>query len=130
MQMNTTYTLSELNDSTAVIDIQGEYLPSTTFSDSASPEGVRVVVQSGSARGSCSIFRDSGLPKESTVVEQIQMVVQQSGAIEFPQQLVRRTTIESYPQITGSSQPTILSGAPSSANRLSGGFSANSPVAR
>lgn len=130
MQMNTTYTLSELNDSTAVIDIQGEYLPSTTFSDSASPEGVRVVVQSGSARGSCSIFRDSGLPKESTVVEQIQMVVQQSGAIEFPQQLVRRTTIESYPQITGSSQPTILGGAPSSANRLSGGFSANSPVAR
>lgn len=130
MQMNTTYTLSELNDSTAVVDIYGEYLPSTTVSDSTSPEGVRVIVESGSAHGKCSIFRDTGLPQDSTVVEQIQMVVQHSGAIAFPQQLVRRTTIQAFPQIGGSAQPTILGGAPSSENRLSGGFATDGPVVR
>lgn len=130
LELKTTYTLSELNDSTAVVDIFGEYTPSTTFSDSTSPEGVRVIVQNGSAHGTCSIFRDTGLPKESTVVEQIQMVVQQSGAIEFPQQLVRRTTIEAFPQISGSSQPTILGGTPRSESRLSGGFLPEGQVVR
>jgi hypothetical protein len=128
LRMTTTYTLSELNESTAVIYINSEYLPSTTFSDATSPEGVRVVVQSGSAQGTCTIFRDSGLPVQSSVIENIQMVVQQSGAIEFPQQLVRRTTIESYPQ--SGSQPTILGAAPGDESRLSGGFTDGGPVVR
>jgi hypothetical protein len=131
LEMNTRYTLSELNDSTAVVDIYGEYLPSTTFSDAASPEGVRIIVKNGSAHGTCSIFRDTGLPKESTVVEQIQMVVQQSGAIEFPQQLVRRTTIQAFPQIAGTSQPAILGGtSAASENRLSGGVLPEGQVVR
>lgn len=129
LHMNTTYTLSELNDSTALIHIHSEYLPSTTFSDSTSPEGVRVVVQNGSAQGSCTIFRDTGLPVASSIVESIQMVVQQSGAIEFPQSLVRRTTIESYPQ-SGSSQPVILGSSPVDESRISGGFTDGGPVVR
>jgi hypothetical protein len=58
---------------------------------------VRVTVKGGRSQGHCTIFRDTGLPKESRVERIVDMTVQMAGGIEFDQQKRTVTTVEAYP---------------------------------
>ncbi|MGE4003653.1 MAG: DUF6263 family protein [Planctomycetaceae bacterium] len=98
MLVTTVYTLKGLNDSLADIGVTGTISPSTTLGQSTdSDQGVRIIVQGGSSDGHCTLYRDSGLPKESRIERIVDMTVQLAGGIEFTQQSRTVTTVESYP---------------------------------
>ncbi|MBT5019993.1 MAG: hypothetical protein HON04_14760, partial [Planctomicrobium sp.] len=65
MLVNNTYTLKDLNKESATIDIRGEIIPSTTMTSTDEENGVRVTVKGGETLGSCTIFRETGLPQRS-----------------------------------------------------------------
>ncbi|WP_437206107.1 DUF6263 family protein [Planctomicrobium sp. SH664] len=97
MHINNRYTLKELSNNLAVIDIRGAITPSTTVNMLDDGNGVRVLVNGGETLGSCSIYRDTGLPKESRVDRTIDMTVVLSSAISFRQRKRIMTSIESFP---------------------------------
>jgi len=111
MTMNSTYTLKEVTDQHAVIDVQGAITPSTGLSEVSAGNGVRITVTGGDASGRCTIFRDTGLPLQSQITRTVDMNVM-TGAIQFKQQKQVTTTIESFPVSSGA--PTMLGGAPAS----------------
>lgn len=98
MHIRTSYTLTGLNDSLASIGIAGTISPSTTLGDAApADQNVRIVVRGGHCEGHCTLYRESGLPKESRVVQVVDMTVQLAGGIEFNQQSRTVTTVETGP---------------------------------
>jgi hypothetical protein len=99
MHLANNYTLKELRDDIAVVQIDGQITPSTTLVETPDPNTrhVRMTVRNGSSWGTCEIFRDTGLPKRSRVEHDILMTVQLSGNRQFDQQVKSVTTIESYP---------------------------------
>lgn len=107
MVVENVYTLKSLGDDSAVITINGMVSPSTTATAPATGDEVRVSVVGGQATGSCTVFRDTGLPRESRVETVVEMLVK-AGQVEFAQQQKTVTTIESYPAATGS-RPRIVS---------------------
>lgn len=116
MQLHNTYTLKELSDNLAVIQISGRITPSTTLMDTpqASARRVRMVVREGTAWGACSIYRDTGLPQKSRVEHDILMTVYTSGGATFDQHVRGATTIESFPVASGAT-PTIIGVQPQQA---------------
>ncbi len=107
MQIRTVYTLKGLNDSFADVGISGTITPSTTLGRSAGGDpSVRIVVQGGHSQGHCTLYRDSGLPKESHVERVVDMTVQLAGGLEFTQQKTTVTTVESYPSQSALPVPT------------------------
>lgn len=104
MLVNNKYTLKDLNEKSATIDIRGEIIPSTTMTSTDEQNGVRVTVKGGDTLGSCTIFRETGLPQRSHVEQNIDMTVMLSGAQQFDQRKRVTTTIEAFPMI-GSSTP-------------------------
>lgn len=110
LHINNTYTLKELTDQLAVIDIRGEISPSTTLNTLNGDNGLRVSVSGGSTTGSCTIFRDTGLPKESRVDRTIEMMVSMPNALQFRQTKRVVTTIEAYPATSG--PPLMIGSAP------------------
>jgi hypothetical protein len=106
MHVSNLYTLKELTDQCAVVDIRGSIAPSTSLNAADNGQGVRVTVNGGSTLGSCTIFRDTGLPKESRVERIVEMTATTANAIQFRQTKRVTTTIESFPPMT--SQPTII----------------------
>lgn len=107
MHINTRYTLKEVTDSIAIIDIHGSITPSTTAATVDNGNGVRVTVTGGDTRGTCTIFRDTGLPKQSRVERTVNMSVQVSETSRFNQQKTIVTTIDAFPASPASS-PTII----------------------
>jgi hypothetical protein len=107
MVVENVYTLKSLADDSAVISIHGMVSPSTTSTAPADEQEVRVSVVGGQALGSCTVFRDTGLPRESRVETIVQMVVK-AGQVEFGQEQKTITTIESYPAATNS-RPRVVS---------------------
>ena len=98
MLIETAYTVKDLSKDYAVVDIHGTVVPST----SAHPRehnlsGARITVMGGTVEGFCTLFRDSGLPKESKVIRDLEMNVQLSGGITFKQNKRVTTTVESFP---------------------------------
>lgn len=106
MHVQNQYTLKSLTDQLAVIDIRGTISPSLTVGGGDAAQGVRVRVNGGSTLGSCTIYRDTGLPQESRVDRTVDMTVSMAGAIEFRQQKRITTTVQAYPVSTGA--PAVL----------------------
>jgi hypothetical protein len=103
MVLDNTYTLKELDDQRAVVQITGTITPSTTLMDTehADISKVRMTVRSGSTWGTCVLFRDSGLPQQSRVEHDILMTVHMSGGRQFDQRVRGATTIEAFPMQIG-----------------------------
>jgi hypothetical protein len=106
MYVNNVYTLKELTDQLAVVDIRGSITPSTTKNALDNGGGVQVTIDGGSTQGTCTIFRETGLPKESRVERTVEMTASLDNVIQFHQTKHVTTTIESFPPAT--SQPTII----------------------
>ncbi len=97
MHVNTQYTLKQLDPHLATIAIRGQITPSTTMTAQDAQTGVRVTVRGGETQGSCTIFRETGLPQRSHVEQNIDMTVMMSGALQFNQRKKVTTTIEAFP---------------------------------
>jgi hypothetical protein len=96
MQINCVYTLQNLTDGTAEISIAGTITPSTTLGQSAvDDQNLRITVEGGHTQGHCTLFRGTGLPKESRVERHVDMTVHVAGGSEFTQKKRTLTTIES-----------------------------------
>lgn len=104
MLVQNQYTLKDLGKESATIDIRGKIIPSTTMTSTDEQNGVRVTVKGGETLGSCTIFRETGLPQRSRVEQNIEMTVMLSGAQQFDQRKKVITTIESFP-MSASSEP-------------------------
>ena len=104
MIVDNTYTLKELNDKRAVVQIDGKITPSTTLMNTEHEDiqKVRMTVRNGSTWGECTLFRDTGLPERSRVEHQILMTVHMTGGREFDQRVRGATTIEAFPTQVGS----------------------------
>ncbi len=109
MIVNNLYTLKELTGQMATIDIRGTISPSTTLNN-LNASGVSVVVNGGHTLGSCVLYRETGLPKESRIDRQVDMTVTLPNSVQFKQTKRMTTTIETYPP-NSSGTPTIV-GAP------------------
>lgn len=114
MELNTSYTLTNLDDQFAVVQIEGTIAPSTTLGQGADTNpNVRITVLGGSSTGQCTLFRDTGLPRESRVTRTVDMKVTMANGIEFDQHKRTETVIEAYPG--GQRQnATMIGRAPSS----------------
>lgn len=109
MQIQTTYTLKDLNNGLAVVSIGGEITPSTSLGQSASAnENVRITVNGGHSHGQCTLFLDSGLPKESRVERTVDMTVQMAGGLQFEQQKHTVTTVETFPSQSSQPMNTVI----------------------
>ncbi len=117
MHVSNTYTLKQLDPQLATIDIRGQITPSTTMTASDAQTGVRVTVRGGETQGSCTIFRETGLPQRSHVEQNIDMTVMMSGALQFNQRKKVTTTIEAYPINTASAPARIQLGGHSESSR-------------
>ena len=107
MYIDNQYTLKELRDQEAVIDIRGSIAPSSAVTTIDNGKGVKVKIDGGETLGSCVIFRETGLPKQSRVDRNVQMSVVMSDVIQFRQTKRVTTTIESFP--VSSSDPQVIS---------------------
>jgi hypothetical protein len=101
MYLTTVYTLSELTDRTARIDIVGSISHSTTYGPSQQEQSnLSVTVTCGHSLGSCTIDRDTGLPLDSRVERYVEMTVQLPDGAKFDQQKRILTTMRAFPQQT------------------------------
>ncbi len=98
MQIENDYTLKNLTAGEAVIEIRGAISPANV--GSAQSEGVKVRVVGGSTQGTCTVYRQTGLPRESHVERVVDMIVTMAP-VEFRQQKRIVTTIESFPVVSG-----------------------------
>lgn len=111
MKLMQQYTLKDLSDEMAMVDIRGSITPSTTFNDAKQDgSGVRVTVTGGALQGDCAIYRDSGLPQRSYVERVVDMIVMTSGKHEFRQKKIVRTTVEAFP-MQGAGPAMVIGGA-------------------
>jgi len=98
MHIDTLCTLRDLTDETAVVDVRGHVTPAlSTGIQAVAHESMSMVVERGSSAGECVLFRDTGLPKESRIVQDIEMSVNVQGKQPVKQHKQVVTTIESYP---------------------------------
>lgn len=134
MYLTSVYTLSELTDRTARIDIVGSISHSTTYGPSGQQQNdLQVTVTGGHSLGSCTIDRDTGLPLNSRVERYLEMTVQLADGVQFKQQKRILTTMRAFPQQTSggeilpvgaqSPQPSAANGPAhvSNAANVSGG---------
>lgn len=107
MHISNVYTLKELDDNFAVIDIRGKIAPTASLDKSTrTSRGVEITVNGGETIGSCTIFRETGLPRESRVDRTVDMTLTVIGGHTFQQRKQVTTTIEAFP--AESSSPTVL----------------------
>lgn len=105
MDIESTFTLMSLTEDLAVVKIAGEIIPSTTIAANVGqgPQAVRMTVRGGSTSGECTLYRESGLPRQSRVEHNIAMEVQLAGGERFNQKVHGVTTIEAFPMASGGS---------------------------
>lgn len=98
MKRTETYTLKSVDPVTAVVQVSAAVNPSTSMGHQMTGDGgVRIVIEGGQLKGMSEIFRDSGLPRHSETTENLNMLVQMAGGVEFRQTKRTTTTISAYP---------------------------------
>lgn len=102
MRISTCYTLTELTSEQAQVNILGTITPSTTYGpDEQQTKGVEVRVKGGQAFGNCTVSRQTGLPIDSRVDQELAMRVKLADSVEFDQFKTSVTTIRIYPASDG-----------------------------
>ncbi|MGH7127840.1 MAG: DUF6263 family protein [Planctomycetaceae bacterium] len=98
LQLQTRYTLRELSETVAEIDILGTIAPSAPAAavEQVSSE-IQVTVRGGHSVGSCTIDRKTGLPIRSQVRRYLDMHVRRPDGAEFLQRKEVNTTIRAFP---------------------------------
>ncbi|MBL8851948.1 MAG: hypothetical protein JNG89_19905 [Planctomycetaceae bacterium] len=98
MHIDTLCTLRELTDEFAVVDVRGDVTPLlSTGIQAVAHKAMQVLVERGTTVGECVLFRDSGLPKESRIVQEFDITITQPGQAPVLQRKRVVTSIESYP---------------------------------
>ncbi len=91
-----TYTIKEINDKVAYLDMTGSVLPTTSLSKETY-DGFNVQIRGGHSFGQCTIDLATGLPTSSQVDQHIDMLVAIEGGITFEQRKHILTTVTAYP---------------------------------
>lgn len=98
MHIDTVCTLRDLTAALAVVDVRGAVTPLVSSGvQTASHQSLHVIVERGSTVGECTLFRDTGLPKESRIVQEVELAISVPGQPAIRQRQRVTTTIESYP---------------------------------
>lgn len=98
MVLKTEYTLRELNDKTATINIAGDIAASKINSPlNQNGKSVQLFIRGGKAFGNCLIDRKTGLPLESKIDRFLETTVKLENGKEFEQQKQIVTTIRAFP---------------------------------
>lgn len=113
MFVTQSYTLREMNEQTAEIDITGTIAPSAVYGP-AGEQNVRLTVRGGHCLGNCTVDRQTGLPVQSRVERLLDMTVHPASGPEFQQRKQIVTTIRAFPS-QGTTQPAISAVAPANA---------------
>ncbi|MBR9800342.1 hypothetical protein GYB59_00965 [bacterium] len=107
MSLHSKYTLRELTDKYAKVEVMGDIVPAAAVSN---PEQeVSLQIQSGHSIGTCTIDRETGLPLDSHMDHQLSMSVQLNG-MQFDQQKRVVTTVKMYPEQSADTPSTITAG--------------------
>jgi len=95
------YTLQDLTPAEAVVRISGEIIPSQTINKvvHAEQDDINVTVLGGSTSGQCTIFRDTGLPKDSYTERVVNMTVDLGHGQVFDQTKTVQTRVEAFPSL-------------------------------
>lgn len=105
MHIDTVCTLRDLTPEIAVVDLRGQIMPVMSSGvQVASHEDVHLFVRGGTTEGHCIIYRDTGLPQESHVVQTVEMTVSLPGGQRLEQQKRVVTRVESYPMMPGAAR--------------------------
>ncbi|WP_299460731.1 DUF6263 family protein [uncultured Gimesia sp.] len=98
MVLKTEYTLRELNDKTATINIAGDIAASKINSPmNQTGNSVQLHIRGGKTFGTCLIDRKTGLPLESKIDRFLETTVKLVSGKEFEQQKHIITTIKAFP---------------------------------
>ena len=98
MVLKTEYTLRELNDKTATINIAGDIAASKINSPmNQNGKSVQLYIRGGKSFGTCLIDRKTGLPLESKIDRFLETTVKLANGKEFEQQKQIVTTIRAFP---------------------------------
>lgn len=98
MVLKTEYTLRELNDKTATINIAGDIAASKINSPmNQKGNSVQLHIRGGKTFGTCLIDRKTGLPLESKIDRFLETTVKLANGKEFEQQKQIVTTIQAFP---------------------------------
>ena len=98
MYLTTTYTVKELSDTVAEIDIIGRVAPAATFGPANQPnKDVKLTINGGHCYGDCSIDRETGLPIKSKVERYLSMSVQLANGVKLEQRKLIETTVRAFP---------------------------------
>ncbi|WP_417385700.1 DUF6263 family protein [Gimesia sp.] len=98
MVLKTEYTLRELNDNIARINIAGDIAASKISSPiNQHGKSVQLYIRGGKSFGSCLIDRKTGLPLESKIDRFLETTVKLASGKEFEQQKQIVTTIRAFP---------------------------------
>ncbi len=106
MTITTVCTLQDVAADTVDVALEGSIAPcAPPERNGADPESLQVQVTGGRCYGTCTVSRETGLPQESQVVEEVDMLVRVGAGLEFDQHKRMVTTVETYPaesvQMTG-----------------------------
>ena len=101
MVIESRYILQELTPTEAVVKITGDIIPSQTINKTSrsQTDDINVTVLGGSTMGQCTIFRDTGLPKESFTERVVNMSVDLGDGAVFEQTKTVQTRVEAFPAI-------------------------------
>jgi len=103
MSLKNTYTLRDLNQEYAKVEILGDVAPASATSGTGSAQ-ISLQVRDGHSIGSCTIDRKTGLPLESRIDHLLNMTVQ-AGALQFEQQKRVVTSIRMFPDQNAGQMP-------------------------
>ncbi len=95
MSLNNTYTLKELNEEVAKVEILGDVVPAAAVSNPR--QDVSLQILRGHSAGTCTIDRKTGLPLNSRIDHQMSINVQLNG-LQFEQQKRVVTSIRMFPE--------------------------------
>ena len=107
MSLHSTYTLRELTDNVAKVEVMGDIVPAAAVSNPQ--QEVSLQIQGGHSVGTCTIDRETGLPLDSHMDHQLTMSVQLNG-MQFDQQKRVVTTVKMYPEQSPGAASTITAG--------------------
>ena len=102
MVVQNKYTLHELTNTEDVVRISGEIVPSHTINriqQASDKSDVNVTVLGGSTSGICTIFRETGLPKDSYTERVVHMTVTMGDDLTFDQKKTVLTRVEAFPPV-------------------------------
>ncbi|WP_339727528.1 DUF6263 family protein [uncultured Gimesia sp.] len=98
MTLKTEYTLRELNDKIATINIAGDIAASKISSPiNQNGKSVQLYIRGGKSFGTCLIDRKTGLPLESKIERFLETTVKLASGKQFEQQKQIITTIRAFP---------------------------------